>query len=170
MIVVRFSQSFSIALWICPTQLAIDSKDPRRRFMSKDSPARSTWWNLNITTEGRPFLEMRDSNQAICANRPKGTLPENSWTHLAIVVDRAKRKVRYYLNGAADSATDIPENFTGSLDVAGGDLSIGGGWQPFIGLLDEVKIHRRALTDAEVQADYAREKANRTSAKYELVE
>lgn len=161
---------FSIALWICPTQLAIDSKDPRRRFMSKDSPARSTWWNLNITTEGRPFLEMRDSNQAICANRPKGTLPENSWTHLAIVVDRAKRKVRYYLNGAADSATDIPENFTGSLDVAGGDLSIGGGWQPFIGLLDEVKIHRRALTDAEVQADYAREKANRTSAKYELVE
>lgn len=161
---------FSVSLWICPTQLAIDSKDPRRRFMSKHAPSNDTWWNLNLTTDGRPFIEMVDAHRATCANRPRGTLPENAWSHLVVVVDRANRKTRYYINGEPDSAPDIPPGFTGALDVAGGDLSIGSSWQPFIGLLDDVRIHRRALTDAEIRADYARGKGGRASAKFEMVE
>jgi hypothetical protein len=86
------------------------------------------------------------------------------------VVDRANRKTRYYFNGRLDSAQDIPATFTGPLDVEGGDLSIGSGWHPFIGLLDEVKIYKRALTQAEISASYAREKGNRASAEYEILE
>ena len=137
--------------------------------MSKDNYP-NTWWNLNITTDGKPFLEMTDVNRASCANRPTGAIPANAWTHLVVVVDRTNRKTRYYYNGKLDSAQDIPAKFTGALDVEGGDLSIGSRWQPFIGLLDEVKIYKRVLTEGEIRASCEKEKSNRTSAAYEVVE
>ena len=163
------TSDFSIELWICPTMLAIDSRDARRRFMSKANHAR-TWWNLNLTTDGKPFLEMVDSNGAGCANRPAGTIPENAWTHLVVVVDRTNAKNRYYINGKLDSIQNIPPTFRGSLDVEGGDLSLGSSWQPFVGLLDEVKIYKRVLSESEINASYEKEKGNRSSAAYHLVE
>jgi hypothetical protein len=163
------TSDFSIELWICPTMLAIDSNDARRRFMSKDNYP-NTWWNLNLTTDGKPFLEMVDANKATCANRPNGAIPQNAWTHLVVVVDRANAQTRYYFNGKLDSAQDIPPAFRGPLDAEGGDLSLGSSWQPFIGLLDEVKIYRRALTESEIQAGYEKEKGNRGSSAHQLVE
>jgi hypothetical protein len=163
------TSDFSIELWICPTMLEIESRDRRRRFMSKDRYPH-TWWNLNLTTDGKPFLEMVDSNKAGCSNRPTGTVAKDAWTHLVVVVDRAKAKTRYYFNGSLDSEQSIPSAFRGALDVKGGKLSIGSSWQPFVGLLDEVKIYRRALTKDEIKAAYEKEKGNRTSAAYQLVE
>jgi len=160
---------FSIELWICPTDLKIESSDARRRFMSKDHFP-DTGWNLNVTAEGKPFIEMRDANRVSCASRPSGAIPENAWTHLVIVVDRANAKTRYYYNGVLDSERAIPAAFTGALDVAGSDLSIGSSWQPFVGLLDEVKIYRRALNLAEIQASYNQQRAARGSAAHEVVE
>ena len=109
------------------TTLKIDSKDARRRFMSKNNYP-NTWWNLNVTPDGTPFLEMVDANKASCTNRPTGTILENAWTHLVVVVDRANAKTRYYFNGKRDSAQDIPSAFTGALDVEVGELSIGSPW------------------------------------------
>ena len=163
------TSDFSIELWICPTMLKIESNDPRRRFMSKDNYP-NTWWNLNLTTGGKPFLEMVDANKASCANRPTGTIPENAWTHLVVVVDRANAKTKYYFNGKLDSAQDIPPAFKGALDVKGGDLSIGSPWQPFLGLLDEVKIYNRVLIEGEIKASYEKEKGKRTNAAYQLIE
>lgn len=160
---------FSIELWICPTRLEIDSKDKRRRFLSKDDYPHSCW-NMNITTEGRPFLEMRTDAGIGCGIRPSGTIPENAWTHLAVVVDRTHGKIRYFFNGALDSEQNLPEKFTGFLDVKGGDLSIGSRWQPFIGLIDELKIYRKALAPDEVKADFEQGKGGRDSIVYELVD
>ncbi len=160
---------FTIELWICPTQLAIDSKDARRRFLSKDDHPR-TWWNMNITTEGRPFLEMKDASGVGCVNRPSGAIPENVWTHLAVVVDRANLKTRYYFNGVLDSEQKISKKFTGSLDVQGGDLSIGSRWQPFAGLIDELRIHRKALSAREIKSSFDGAKDSRSSAAYELLD
>ena len=160
---------FSLELWLCPTTLTIDSKDPRRRFMSKNAYP-TTWWNLNLTPEGKPFLEMVDANKVGCTNRPAGVIPPNAWTHFVVVVERANAKTRYYFNGALDSAQDIPAAFTGALDVEGGDLSIGSSWQPFIGLLNEVKIYRRALAPAEIKASYEKDQGKHSSVAYEAVE
>ena len=163
------TSGFAIELWICPTMLTIDTADARRRFMSKDSYP-NTWWNMNITADGRPFIEMVDANKVGCHNRPKGTIPEGAWTHLVVVVDRANAKTRYYFNGSLDSAQDIPAAFSGALDVEGGDLSIGCNWHPFIGLLDEVRIYKRVLTADEIRTHYEQEKGSRASADHELVE
>ena len=161
------TSDFTIELWLCPTDLKIESKDARRRFMSKDGFPK-TWWNLNITPEGCPFLEMVDANRAGCTNRPSGTIPENAWTHLAVVVDRTNAKTRYYFNGSLDSTQNIPARFTGPLDVEGGELSIGSTWQSFIGLLDEVKIYKRALDENEIKASYEKEKDKHTNPAYQL--
>jgi hypothetical protein len=53
--------------------------------------------------------------------------------------------------------------------VTGGELSIGSRWQPFVGLLDEVKVFKRVLTEDEIKASYEQEKGNRTSTTYQLV-
>lgn len=162
------TSDFSIALWICPTELNIASRDARRRFISKT--ARDTWWNVNITSDGKPFIELRDSNKAMCASRPAGSIPQNAWSHLAIVVDRAHRKIRYYLNGAPDSALDIPASFSGHLDVPNGDLTIGSQWQPFIGLLDDVKLYRRALTEDDVRTAFIAGQMRHNSVAYQVIE
>jgi hypothetical protein len=163
------TDDFTIELWLCPTQLAIDTGDKRRRLLSKNAYPK-TWMTLDITPAGIPLLQIIDANTVSCHTKGKGTIPENAWTHLAIVVDRANRKVNYYLNGVLDTTQGVPAEFKGSLSIEGNDLTIGSTWQSFIGLLDEVKIYKRALPAAEVKASYAKEKGNRTSAEYKLVE
>jgi hypothetical protein len=166
----RFGTSdFTVEMWICPTQLSIDDKDPRRRFLSKNNYPR-TWMVMDITPQGRPSLEMVDAEKNQFSPKPERTIPENSWTHLAVVVDRSNGEARYYFNGKLDSTVPIPDSFTGPLDVTDGDLSIGSSWHPFIGLIDEVKIYKRALPPAEIKAEYDRQKAMRKSAEYELIE
>jgi hypothetical protein len=125
---------------------------------------------MDITPQGRPSLEMVDAEKNQFSPKPERTIPENSWTHLAVVVDRSNGEARYYFNGKLDSTVPIPDSFTGPLDVTDGDLSIGSSWHPFIGLIDEVKIYKRALPPAEIKAEYDRQKAMRKSAEYELIE
>jgi hypothetical protein len=163
------TDSFSIELWLCPARLDIDSKDARRRFMTK-SAFPNTWWNLNLTTDGKPFIEMTDSNKAGFGGRPSGSIPARAWSHFAVVVDRAAGKVHYFINGREDSVLDLPATFTGNLDVDGGELKLGGDWQPFHGLLDDVKVYRRALSADDVRASYEQQKPTRASAEHTVVE
>ncbi|OGV63425.1 MAG: hypothetical protein A3K19_30750 [Lentisphaerae bacterium RIFOXYB12_FULL_65_16] len=163
------TDSFTIELWLCPARLDIDSKDARRRFMSK-SAFPNTWWNLNVTADGKPFIEMTDSNKAGFGGRPSGSIPANAWSHFAVVVDRTAGKVHYFINGKEDSVLDLPATFTGNLDVDGGELGLGGDWQPFLGLLDDVKIYRRALAADEVRTSYEQQRPNRTSVEHTVVE
>ena len=91
---------FSVDLWICPTDLAIRGSDPRRRFLSKsDHP--DTWWVMDITSEGRIILGMGDPNQV--SRTSQTGIPENAWSHVAVVADRSNCQVRFYLNGQRDS-------------------------------------------------------------------
>jgi len=163
------TSDFTIELWLFPEQLGTDYTDSRRRFMGKNDYPR-TWWVMDIGPDGQPWLEMVDANKVNCSAKPKGTVPENAWTHLAVVVDRTNGKMHYYMNGTLDSTHAIPEAFIGSLDVADGDLSIGSTWQPFIGLLDDVRIYKRAVPAAEIAGRYEQEKNNRTGSGYKLVD
>lgn len=158
------SGDWSIELWICPTTLAIQQSDARRRFLSKSDHPR-TWWVMDITPAGQISLEMADSNRVSRVSRTQAGIPEHAWTHLAVVVDRAQQQVRFYLDGQRDSTHELPAGFTGILNVPA-DLTIGSNWQPFIGLLDEVKLFRRALGEAEIKAAYEQEKDHRASAAY----
>ena len=78
--------------------------------------------------------------------------PINAWTHVALTYNGTT--LRLYVNGvlAASQAR------TGSIQASSSPLWIGGNspyGEYFQGLIDEIRIYNRALTQAEIQADMA---------------
>lgn len=162
-------EPFSLSLWLCPETLESKSADARRRFISKNGHP-STWWNMNLTSDGKISLELADSEKHHFGCTSNAGLPLKRWSHLAVVIDRSARDVRFYINGKPDASRPLPASFTGSLDVAGQDLYLGSTWQPLTGLLDEVKLYKRGLTAAEIAADYAAQHARYAEASYRILE
>lgn len=76
------------------------------------------------------------------------TVPQNEWVHVALVVEPAR--VTMYLNGrpAVDNSARGAEQFDGPLTI--GEDPNGGG-RYFNGLVDEVCVYRRALSQAEIR-------------------
>ncbi len=162
------TEDFTLELWLAPTQLGVDSQHQRRRVLDKGLyPA--TWWNLDLLADGRLNLEMVTAGGPGGITYSQGSLPEGAWTHVALVVSRAEGKVRYYLNGKLDSEYELPVDFTGSLDTPGKTFSTGN-WQPYIGLLDELKLYRRALSAEEVSQAFEEQASRYTEATFTLSE
>lgn len=69
-----------------------------------------------------------------------------------------------------DSQTTIPANLNDRLDVEGHDLLIPSSHKPFTGLIDEVRLYRRALTSDEIAVSYRREKEKRASTAFRYLE
>jgi hypothetical protein len=79
-----------------------------------------------------------------------GSLPVNAWSHLAVTYNGTA--LRLFVNGVLVSTTPA----TGSVVNSAGALRVGGNtvWgEYFEGLIDEVRIYKRALTAAEIQTD-----------------
>ena len=77
-------------------------------------------------------------------------IPINTWTHEALTYDGTT--MRLYINGV--EAANKPQS--GAVQSSTNPLWIGGN-QPygeyFQGLLDEIRVYKRALTPAEIQSD-----------------
>ena len=155
---------FTVECWLCPTMLDVDSQHKRRRLLDKGLWP-TTWWDLDILSDGRAQMEIVDANRVSGTTVSQGAVKEREWTHLAVIVDRAHAQTRYYLNGKLDSARALPATFTGNLDMAGKSFTTGN-WQPFIGLLDEVRVFTRALTEAEIAARYGATRGTYTRAEF----
>ena len=157
--------SFSFEFWVKPD--AFDC----RLLGKEDYP--QTWWGINILDNGRTELVLAGEHQkgkAMLRQISKTPLSTATWTHVAYAVDREQAEVRCYFNGALDTRTPIPPAMTGSLSVENVDLMIPSSYKPFSGLFDELKIFRRPLTDAQVQASYRREEKSRTSTTFQDAE
>ena len=77
-------------------------------------------------------------------------LTANAWAHLASTYDGST--FRFYVNGALASSLTL----TGPIATSGNALRIGGNtiWSEwFAGLIDDVRIYGRALTQAEIETD-----------------
>ena len=76
-------------------------------------------------------------------------LPVSAWTHLAVTFDGGT--LRLYVNGVQVGTQAV----SGTLRTSADALTIGGNtvWAEwFAGLIDEVRIYNRALTQGEIQA------------------
>jgi hypothetical protein len=81
------------------------------------------------------------------------SLPLNAWSHLAATYDGAT--IRLYVDGSLVSSTPA----AGSILQSSNPLRIGGNavWgEYFAGLIDEVRIYDRALTQTQIQIDMNR--------------
>jgi len=138
---------FTVAAWIHPQQL---------RTAGIVALGVSSWahgWTLDMP-DSQGILRIRttgpDNEPNGTVSSPPGTLRVNAWQHVAAVVRRAKKETRLYVNGYPVGKGEIgPAN----LDNPKVNLHLGRlpGAQPFQGELDEVRLYRRALGEAEIQ-------------------
>jgi glucose/arabinose dehydrogenase/fibronectin type 3 domain-containing protein len=126
-------------------------------------PAAVTNWRTVVLKEqpGQLVYAMYANNNG---NRPTGNifvggdrelrgparLTANTWSHLAATYDGAT--FRFFVNGTQAATMAV----TGPMATSAGALRIGGNtvWSEwYSGLIDDVRIYNRALTQAQIQSD-----------------
>jgi hypothetical protein len=126
-------------------------------------------YSFAVGPRGQLSLQAAAGGQWVTCTSQEFALPLRKWTHVAAVFEQGKC-IRIHVNGA--EAGSVPA--AGELAVANdADLRIGVipapvkpsnihrengtlvGWFSLDGILDELKIHRRALSSDEVQAAFA---------------
>jgi mono/diheme cytochrome c family protein len=139
---------FTVAAWIHPRQL---------RTAGIVALGVSSWahgWYLDMPdNKGGLRIETAgpDNQPNGTVSSPPGVIRAGAWQHVAAVVRRGKNETRLYVNGYAVGKGEIgPAN----LDNPRMNLHLGriASAQPFQGELDEVRLYRRALGEAEIQA------------------
>lgn len=97
------------------------------------------------------------TNQVYC-DTPGGQYSVNEFVHIAGVIDTATHTMSIYVNG---NKVQICSNYGDQIRSGTYPLRIGGHFHTlgdqysFNGIIDEVHIYDRALTDAEIQALYS---------------
>ena len=97
------------------------------------------------------------------------TLSPNTWYHIVATFDDDADQVRIFINGEEDPNSPFTEtNTPGATDL---DVEIGYGGHTndyFNGLIDEVRIYNRALSEEEIRALYERGVAPRPKLAIEM--
>ena len=149
---------FTIQTWIKPESFSGIQYSPYIRLFSKDNYP-NTWWvvdlpKANLESEAYINFGAGDNLKNSLSVRSNGVVKLNEWSHISVVIDRTNYKVKFFINGTFDSEKNIPVAFIGDLDVVGKSFTIGSIWNYFKGLIDEVAVYKRALTDEEIQAQF----------------
>ncbi|MCF8459746.1 MAG: T9SS type A sorting domain-containing protein [Flavobacteriales bacterium] len=108
----------------------------------------------NYTNGGQVLNYLRDDNSN-AATYPTFSVAAGQWHHVAIMVDRTLNAAIIYVDGTIVAAQPLPMGFLG-MNANGttfGNLVMGrasNGDQYFKGWVDEVRIYRRALSEADM--------------------
>jgi|GEM_PF-2158561 len=157
------SNEVSIEAWINPssggvTWYGIVSKGNGQQYaITLNSPNRYIHFETN----------QLDGGSCGAANTASGTIPLDEWSHVVAVYDGSTKKV--YINGIERASVSCSYRFASNTEA----LRIGQGnnGEYFKGLIDEVRIYNRALTQSEIQsrAKYGLYRSPTSSGTYEPV-
>ena len=131
----------TIEAWVKPTTLS-----SWRTIILKEKTTSLAYALYANTDTGKPSAEMYGTSALAGTTQ----LPLNTWTHIAATYDGTTLKL--YINGSMVSSKSTSITIRISLDP----LRIGGNtkWgEYFNGLIDEVRIYNRALTNLEIEND-----------------
>lgn len=119
------------------------------------------WWIENTSSSGLRFVvERASSNMRVGVSSPTAGV----WTHVAIVYDGTliAANQNIYFNGVLQTFTTVLDGSGTQGSDAGETLFIGFNrptsgsgiaFSPYNGLLDDIRIYNRALTQTEIQTD-----------------
>lgn len=133
---------FTVAAWIKPrgTGAIISAGGHGSQGWSLDFEERNT---LQFVSAG-----LRGAFNGRVSSQPE-SIRRDTWQHLAVVVRRGKNETRIFVNGLpVGRGTTGPANLNAQ---SGLTLGSAAGVESFKGLLDEVRIYKRALAPAEIQ-------------------
>ena len=141
------SGEFSFEAWIYPHQ----SSGMYRTILSKRSDVEHTNYQIGLNQSNGnlyffsghwPEIYVSDIHPSI-----------NQWSYIAVTLDATEGLIRFYYNG--EKMDSIPDALFGQANNA--PLEIGaleGGNQPFSGILDEIRLSNRILSDIEIRNRY----------------
>jgi glucose/arabinose dehydrogenase len=140
----RLTGDVTVSAWIKPTSLGAKHSIVSKRYE----------FELGPTETGSPYAlgwSHKTPSGKVETGQLVGSVAANQWQHVVLVRNAATKQMRGYKNG-------VPGLTTGYLTGPGDNsyhLNIGrnpAGSQEFEGLIDEVQVYDRALTEAEVSA------------------
>lgn len=91
-------------------------------------------WGFEIYSLGRVVYLVRD------------TIPLNTWTHIVIVADQSIGKLTFFKNGKNILERNDLVPFANSTEF----LQIGNDIHSFSGSIDEFRLYKRTLSEAEI--------------------
>lgn len=146
------THQLTLAAWIQyrPTS------SPTQAILTKRDRAKKQGYALEVAG-GRLRLRLYDGEVEYSATGD--IVPVDEWTHVAVTWDGAS--IRFYLNGEISTQEPLP--FSGSISPTTRAVNIGR-WSDYpnkflwAGLISEVSIWDRALTEEEIQVLYERGK------------
>jgi hypothetical protein len=164
--------NLTVEAWIFPT----DDTAPRP-ILDCGGPGQASSIQLWVNTTGGFSVNLgglhaviRDAIGGYEVDTPSPVAPKNQWSHVAFTADAGTRTLRLYCNGIPVATSIAPnplhqELFSnvniGYRDAASSELLAG---RHFSGALDEVGIHNRVLSDAEIRAIYSAGRHGRLNA------
>jgi hypothetical protein len=142
--VLDLSNSFTISAWVNPSSTATDF----RAVLAKNYKYYLYASGAGFCGDGNPlggFYEGRDL--VACEAWP---LPVNAWSHLSVTYDGST--LTFYRNGLVGATAAV----SGALSASTGTLQIGASeyGEYFQGLIDEVRVYNKRLSNAEIQSIY----------------
>jgi hypothetical protein len=142
----NLSSGMTLQAWILPTA----AQSGWRTIMQREVDT----YFLNASNSNGPLLPSGGGTIGGAVNWLSGSSasPVNAWTHVALTYDGSM--LRLYVNGALASSRAQ----SGAIETNANALRIGGNvpyGEFFQGLIDEVRVYNRALSQAEIQADMA---------------
>jgi len=153
----RFTNAFTLETWAYPTP-TVDAT-PRTIISKFDYPLMTpagtqSAYLLGTTNNGRLFLTVSATGSARTNTTlvTSQALPVNQWSFIVATYDGAA--LRLYINGKLAAQTNYTGGvFPGVANLGLGAISSGPSlFWPFNGLLDEISLYNRALTDDEIHA------------------
>ncbi len=134
---------FTVALWMQPKELR------RATIFNLGGREWTHGWFLEMPNNGGA-VRIETSGPDTKSNgeiaSPRGVLRAGAWQHVAAVVRRGQKESLLFVNGFAVAKGQI-----GPANLDNGKLNLRLG-QSFHGELDEIRLYRRALSEAELQA------------------
>ena len=147
------SSSFTLSAWVNPASTFTDF----RSILVKNYKYYLYASVAGYCGDGSPLGGFSEgTDQTVCQPSP---LPINTWTHLAVTYNGST--LTLYRNGVAVATSTV----SGTLSPTTGTLQIGASQfgEYFKGLIDEVRIYNRALSDTEIQTIYQQDSATTVS-------
>lgn len=148
------TDSLTIEAWIYPRTRGTYGRPDIIVSKWLDIPdSRSYWFSILVDGKLYGVYDTNGDNTGLQSVTSKSLIPVNKWTHVAWTVGNSISKL--YINGKLDNSTSVG----GSIFVGIADVIIGqyddvpyNDW--FDGIIDEVSIYNRALSEEEIATHY----------------
>ena len=145
---------FTIAAWVKPAVGGVNGNNGR--IFSKGSSGCVTGYMLRMAPDGATHLENAKDGSCMIYCQNNIILTPNYWHFVVGAVNRSSGGSTY-INGTLDRTCSNPTN---GIDLSNnrnpmiGFNDVGNYYEPFNGVIDEVRVYNRVLSNDEIQSLY----------------